>query len=498
MENSNDISANNAENDAGATPPRKRARLDDSEAGVVKESTTSTSIKEGNITLADPALLEHAKKRLSKWAARLFDPDRPRGLVEAPQTIPLNDEFLAAFGKREKEYDEKMGKVMDFDSRITSDDDNDDDDDEETRKQKQAARELKEKEKEAKKKGKSLTKVKITNLAYRTSSEIVAAACEHYGPLAEVNLILEDGKEPTPSMQNSGRAYITFENAEDAEACIQGLESLDGRAVRVTMANAKPQGASNNPSSSASGPPRPASILNRSLEKDISTICYRCGGVGHIEANCSNAAKPKPCPLCGSTEHPIYQCPCKQICFNCGTPGHVSRACPYQRGLPRRVCCSICLYPGHHRTECRANRNYIYQQGAIDIMNGSDSLKWFHGLRGITCCNCGGSGHFSWECQRPKIHHLVQDNELATREIERAMAESMANQLEEQRSRNNRGRDMERGGGGKKNRFREVQSLPPKRTGSGGRSSSDVSNKNNNGRGYNTSGGGNRKRSRGY
>ena len=32
-----------------------------------------------------------------------------------PYSIPLNDEFLTAFGKREKEYDELMGRSVDID-----------------------------------------------------------------------------------------------------------------------------------------------------------------------------------------------------------------------------------------------------------------------------------------------------------------------------------------------------------------------------------------------
>ena len=78
--------------------------------------------------VVDPILLQHAKKRLSKWAARLFDPDRPKGLVEPPQTIPLNDEFLSAFGKRERDYDKQIGRNIQVNQTIDSDDDDDADD----------------------------------------------------------------------------------------------------------------------------------------------------------------------------------------------------------------------------------------------------------------------------------------------------------------------------------------------------------------------------------
>ena len=57
-----------------------------------------------------------AKKKLSKWAARLFDPNRPRGLIETPTVIPLNDEFLKEFGKREKTFHESTGQRLNIDT----------------------------------------------------------------------------------------------------------------------------------------------------------------------------------------------------------------------------------------------------------------------------------------------------------------------------------------------------------------------------------------------
>ena len=57
-----------------------------------------------NLTQKQQKELDFSKKKRSKWAARLFDPNRSWGLVEALQVIPLNDEFLQAFGKRENDY----------------------------------------------------------------------------------------------------------------------------------------------------------------------------------------------------------------------------------------------------------------------------------------------------------------------------------------------------------------------------------------------------------
>lgn len=47
-----------------------------------------------------------------------------------PYSIPLNDEFLTAFGKREKEYDELVGRSVDIDQTSLDVDVVDSDDDE--------------------------------------------------------------------------------------------------------------------------------------------------------------------------------------------------------------------------------------------------------------------------------------------------------------------------------------------------------------------------------
>jgi cellular nucleic acid-binding protein len=368
-----------------------------------KQKTEKASKK-----LVDPALVEHAKKRLSKWAARLFDPDRPRGLVEGPQTIPLNDEFLTAFGRREKAFQEATGTDLEIDTKIESEDE-----DEETI-AKTAAKG------NGKNKTKSCGKVKINNLAYRTSGATLQAACEKFGPLEEVTLILDKGRQSGPTVLNSGRAYVTFEHVESAQACVDGLKKLDGRELRLSLASAKPKSTTGGPSS----------LMNRYWDKDISTLCYRCGKVGHIEPNCTNPAKARPCPLCGKSDHEQRGCPWNRICFNCGIPGHVNRECSHRRGLPKRMMCGICFQPGHHRLQCRS-RPFTHAPDAVCMDCGRlghflcKELTWFYGLRGMSCFNCGGQGHSGYNCNRPTLFHCVQDPELTNKEIARAEAESL-------------------------------------------------------------------------
>ena len=79
-----------------------------------------------------------------------------------------------------------------------------------------------------------------------------------------------------------------------------------------------------------------------------------------------------------------------------------------------------------------------------------DEMKWFFGLKGISCFNCGRVGHHGSDCDRPNCDMLLRDQTLLTRELERAEAKSLEDELEEQRqkSRDNeknrkRGRDRD-------------------------------------------------------
>eukprot|EP00579_Thalassiosira_antarctica_P000022 CAMPEP_0201866260 /NCGR_PEP_ID=MMETSP0902-20130614/900_1 /ASSEMBLY_ACC=CAM_ASM_000551 /TAXON_ID=420261 /ORGANISM="Thalassiosira antarctica, Strain CCMP982" /LENGTH=434 /DNA_ID=CAMNT_0048391191 /DNA_START=63 /DNA_END=1368 /DNA_ORIENTATION=- len=281
----------NADNESGGNSSGggSSSSEDESETGEKLKTSKRPHVQ---LTTKQQEQLDLAKNKLSKWAARLFDPNRSRGLVETPAVIPLNDEFLKAFGKREKEYDEVSGRVMDIDKTSLDIIDVSDDENETDKKPKSEAK--KTDFSELKK-----CKVKISNMSYKTTSATIARTCGAFGPMLDVNLIL-DGNG-----QSSGRAYVVFEDHETAISCADKMnqKQLEGRTLYVSLAS-KSGRKSFDPSKKQE---------NRYWERDISTKCNYCGEIGHIAKNCTNEQELKPCGLCAEVGHEMWTCPQKSV-----------------------------------------------------------------------------------------------------------------------------------------------------------------------------------------
>lgn len=397
----------------------KKALLDsfptmDNDAIGVPSNNTPIKKKQKNHEELVPSkapTMELAKSKLSKWAARLFDPTRPRGLVEAPQVIPLNDEFLQAFGKRERAHDQALGRTIDIDTTNLDEDNEHDADDED---------QIFEADQQPTVNAHHGCKVKIVNLAYTTTLEVLNQACISYGPLVDVNLVMDKESLLTENPRNIGRAYVTFQLAKSASVCVDKFTTLQGRPLRVSLADDAPKKARK-------------SLGNggvRYWETDISTKCYRCGQVGHLAIKCTNDAKATPCALCGDKKHEIRDCSLGRICFKCGAPGHIIRDCN-ERYPVKRMVCGICFESGHHRVQCRRDLNYASSQDALCMVCKQkghfmcQEMKWFFGLHGITCFNCGRGGHHGYDCSRPRFEELMRDSDLIFEEIDQAEATSL-------------------------------------------------------------------------
>jgi cellular nucleic acid-binding protein len=391
-------------------PAKKRRKICDEDEEI---NDTNSIVNNKDATLSEKEkLLEMAKSRMSKWATRLFDPNRPRGLVEAPEVIPLNDEFLKEFGNREKNLDIVTGRDIDIEHAIDDVDVNDDD----------SKLDLSSiNEKTPKDDG---FKVKIANLAFTTTKESILKACEKFGPVTDIIMPMDEMN----ANRSKGRAYVTFEASEDGEQFIKARneKSFEGRILRVTMAEDRPKRGRDSLGGRLGG-----SALSRYWEKDITTKCFRCGGIGHMVDMCPNEAMPKPCPLCAKVGHDSYSCPLSKICFNCGVPGHINRECKERRGMPRRLVCGNCFISGHHRWECRERYQDIPSYKATCLECGRSGhfmcsqMRWFFGLNGLSCFNCGQAGHHGSKCERPKVDECLRNSDILTKELDRAEAISL-------------------------------------------------------------------------
>jgi len=258
--------------------------------------------------------------------------------------------------------------------------------------------------------------------------------CEIFGPILDLDLIMD----PNNSKLSIGKGFVTFELLVDAESFVQSKneKSFEGRLIRVafvqkrhrTAGGIKGTGGSSKKQIGCGGPAR-------YWEKDISTRCHRCGGIGHIAASCTNDEKPRLCHLCGKTGHDGRQCPFSRICFNCGIPGHINRECTKRRGMPKRVVCGECFMTGHHRWNCRESRDRVPTYNAICSVCGQKGhfmckeMRWFFGLQGLSCFNCGESGHHGMHCDRPGIDTCVKDLHIGIQEIDRAEIFSINDEL---------------------------------------------------------------------
>jgi hypothetical protein len=452
--------------------------------------------------------------KLSKWAARLFDPNRVRGVIEPPEILPQNDEFLRAFGLREKadrEGQDQAEAINENDDAIVIDVDKESEDNTNSGN----------KNKDGSVVPEEGSKVKLMNLKYTTKESTIQQLLELYGTIQDLKLVMDTKTDEGIKKEWSiGKAYCTFSLAVEAKACVDALQEykLDGRPMRLQVVPNDPrrERAARNSLMGAStlsrywdleaenveGTGDDANGVSASLPsfgnnlRMLGIKCRRCGEVGHMESSCSNAVQEKPCMLCGKAGHAgPRDCPTSVVCFSCGVPGHAARDCTTPRGhYAKRMVCCLCLMSGHHRWQCPLQSSYQIASSigdAICIDCGSkghfscNAQKWEYNVTlrssaggGFSCFNCGELGHHGASCTRPKIDVCGRNPEVGQRELERA--ETWVDHIE--RSYMGRTSSSNNGGGNERGRGRD-RDRDQGRNGNGGRRDSRGYNNNNNNRG---------------
>ncbi|KAJ3118365.1 hypothetical protein HDU96_002207 [Phlyctochytrium bullatum] len=86
-----------------------------------------------------------------------------------------------------------------------------------------------------------MTKVFVGNLSWGTTDDSLRGAFGPYGNVTDA-IVLRDRE----TGRSRGFGFVTFETPEEAQAAIDGLNErdLDGRSVRVNLANERPSGGS--------------------------------------------------------------------------------------------------------------------------------------------------------------------------------------------------------------------------------------------------------------
>lgn len=81
------------------------------------------------------------------------------------------------------------------------------------------------------------SKVYVGNLSWDTTDDGLAAAFSQYGQLTDY-IVMKDRE----TGRSRGFGFVTYTTQEEADMAIRGLneQQLDGRIIRVNMANARP------------------------------------------------------------------------------------------------------------------------------------------------------------------------------------------------------------------------------------------------------------------
>ncbi|KAE8362254.1 hypothetical protein BDV27DRAFT_131781 [Aspergillus caelatus] len=86
-----------------------------------------------------------------------------------------------------------------------------------------------------------MSKVYVGNLSWNTTDDTLRHAFSDFGAVTD-SIVMRD----RDTGRSRGFGFVTFSSEQEAEAAINGLneQELDGRRIKVNLANARPSGGS--------------------------------------------------------------------------------------------------------------------------------------------------------------------------------------------------------------------------------------------------------------
>lgn len=199
LDTSSDMSISS---DEGCDPlsPSKKRQKHSSPAKTGPQKSPQKSPQKKKMTYA-----QATTRTLSKFSQNLLKPgylaSRAKLIVEAPE-IPLNDEFLQAFGRSVTSTSGlPTSSAPSADASDASDSDSDSDSDAHAPSAPKLPQTPKEK----------TVRVRVSNLNFQTTSETLERHFGKFGAVSNLQLL----PSQIPHQQNSGRAYLTLERYDE-------------------------------------------------------------------------------------------------------------------------------------------------------------------------------------------------------------------------------------------------------------------------------------------